>query len=236
MSAEVPPRNVSELIGDLVGALTAVSDPAKAGPMKAYMKEIAPFLGVPSPARRSATKTIRSEALKYDEPTFVQFCIACFAQPEREFHYVALDALDRRAKKLSESTLPVLRSLAETKSWWDSIDSLSTVIGAGVVRFVSWQTEIEKWATDSNFWIRRIAILHQLGQGVDTDTDRLFRIVLANASDREFFIRKAIGWALRDLAWKRPDVVLAFVDAHRADLSPLSVREATKNLRGARTK
>ena len=194
------------------------------------MKLIAPFLGVPSPERRRATKPVRQQAAKLDESDLLGVCAACFAQPEREFHYVAIDILDARAKKLSEASLPSLRRLAETTSWWDTIDALSTVVGAGVAHFASWRAEMERWAVDPDFWIRRIAILHQLGRRDATDVERLFRIILVNADDREFFIRKAIGWALRDLAWTNPAVVKEFVDLHRSSLSPLSVREAMKNI------
>ena len=199
--------------------------------MAAYMKEIAPFLGVASPLRRTATKAVRREVAQLDEPELLQWAELCFGhEREREYAYVALDVLERRASTLSEHALSSLRSLCESRSWWDTIDALSKIIGAGVQRHPSWEQAMDSWSIDPDMWIRRVAILHQLGQGHKTDTERLFRIVLRNSGDPAFFIRKAIGWALRDLAWQQPNVVAAFADAHLSELSPLSVKEATKNL------
>ena len=197
--------------------------------MAAYMKNVAPFFGVSAPMRRSATKDVRAKVLLHDDDGVLHFAELCFAEDHRELHYVAVDVLDKWAKRIGAGSLPRLRGLIQTKSWWDTVDGLARVVGAAVRRFPAWQVEMERWATDADIWIRRVAILHQLGQGHSTDVDRLFRIILLNVGDREFFIRKAIGWALRDLAWKRPDVVRGFVTEHRDRLSPLSAREALKN-------
>jgi 3-methyladenine DNA glycosylase AlkD len=231
MPPPAPLRTAEELCTAAGLKLGSVADPTRAPAMVAYMKGIAPFLGVASPARRTATKTVRAEAAQLDEQQLLLFAALCFdREREREYAYVAIDVLERRAETLSEGALPSLRKLCENRSWWDTVDALSKVVGAGVKRFASWKRAMDEWSTDNDLWIRRVAILHQLGEGHATDTRRMFRIILRNAADREFFIRKAIGWALRDLAWKQPDVVAEFVEHHRAELSPLSVREATRNL------
>ena len=223
-------RSIPALVVELRRTLSEAADTHLAEPMAKYMKDVAPFFGVQSVARRSVTRSVVSEAQGLGEIDLFTFAFACFDEPERELHYVALDTLRHRQKTLSETTLPLLRELVQTKSWWDTVDSLSGIVGAGVFRFPGWVHEIEDWSTDSDIWIRRVSILHQLGRGDDTDLGRLERVILANTDDKEFFIRKAIGWALRDLAWRQPQTVRTFVELHRSVLSPLSVREATKNI------
>ena len=225
-----PVRTVDELVTATRCELATVADPTRAGRMSRYMKGVAPFFGVPAPLRRHVTRSVRADALLHNDDALLEFAGGCFAMSEREVHYVAVDALEHRSKTLGENTLVRLRGLVQTKSWWDTVDPLSGIVGSGAVRYAGWREAMGSWATDPDMWIRRVAILHQLGRGNDTDLDCLFRIVLANAPDREFFIRKAIGWALRDLAWRQPRTVADFVERHRSDLSPLSVREATKNL------
>ena len=198
--------------------------------MAAYMKHHFAFLGVPKPQREGATKQIVRPLTFASEAELHGLVQALWSMPERELHYVATDILVRHGTVLTESALPFLRGLIVTNSWWDSVDGLVHVVGDGSVRFPSWIAEMREWATDPNHWIRRIAILHQLGRKQATDVDRLFEIVLANAADTDFFIRKAIGWALRDLAWSQPDLVVEFVRTHSDDLSPLSRREALKNI------
>ena len=230
-SAERTGRPVEELVSVARQTLQGAANPSRALDMANYMKGIAPYFGVASAERRALTKDLRAEAARYPEPDLLRFAVACFDEQERELHYVALDVLERREKTLGASSLSTLRQLVQTKSWWDTVDPLSGIIGAGVRRFPKWVREMEAWAVDPDMWIRRVAILHQLGCKTETDLDRLERIVLVNAGDREFFIRKAIGWALRDLAWHRPQTVAEFVEHHESVLSPLSVREATKNLK-----
>lgn len=223
-------RGVDALASEVADVLRQLADPVRAESMASYMKHVAPFYGIPAPLRRSATKELRREVLLCDADEILAFARLCFDASERECHYVALDVLQKAGRGLSEQALPLLRELAVTRSWWDTIDGLSPIVGAGAARFASWRVSIDDWATDQDIWIRRIAILHQNHYGDATDADRLFRIILQNASDREFFIRKAIGWALRTLAWKQPELVIAFVDEHQDVLSPLSIREAVKNI------
>ena len=220
-------REVTEAID---AALRSVADPAKAPAMAAYMKHHFAFLGVPKPQREMATMQLVRALTFADETDLQDLVMRLWALPERELHYVAIDVLLRHGTLLTEGSVPFLRQLILSNSWWDSVDGLVRVVGDGVVRFPSWVPIMREWATDPNRWIRRVAILHQLGRKIDTDVDRLTEIVLLNASDPEFFIRKAIGWALRDLAWSMPGVVVEIVHANLAVLSPLSRREALKNI------
>ena len=192
--------------------------------MRAYMKDISPFLGIPSPVRRKATKGLK-------RPPDSELLVACcelFALTEREYHYVAIDALDARAKHLPASALHDLLRLVQTKSWWDTVDGLAGCIGGLVTAHPILAVEIEGWIHHEDFWVQRVAILHQLRYKERTDVERLFRLCLVHASSREFFIRKAIGWALRQYAWTDPEAIRSFVEAHRSEFSGLTVREADR--------
>jgi len=122
-------------------------------------------------------------------------------------------------------------SLAQEKSWWDSVDGLASV--AGDVLFANRtqqsQLHIDSALKHTNMWVRRIAMTHQLGWRLETDQERLFGYARELAHEEDFFIRKAIGWALRDYARWQPETVAEFVETHRSQLSNLSVREALKH-------
>jgi 3-methyladenine DNA glycosylase AlkD len=138
----------------------------------------------------------------------------------------------RRAAPIETGPLPLARELITCKSWWDTVDTLATnVIGPLVRRFPELAGEMDRWIEDANMWLRRSAILRQLKYGADTDGSRLFDYVERTMADQDFFIRKAIGRALRQFAKTDPDRVRACVSANQRSLSPLSVREATKYLR-----
>lgn len=195
--------------------------------MAAYLKDHFAFLGIATPARRAATKPIPKPD-PGDVPAIVR---TLWAMPEREYHYVALDLLDATASKLEpEATLALIEVLALQNSWWDSVDGLAAIASGILRRNPHLRCIVWRWSDHENFWINRLAILHQNGWKQDTDTAILFKVCLSHASNREFFIRKAIGWALRDYAWIDGAAVQAFVDAHRDTLSTLSVREALKNI------
>lgn len=206
--------------------LRPLADHQRAEGMRAYMKGIAPFLGIAAPDRRRATKPVPLPP----DVELADDCRRLFALPEREFHYVAVEALAARAKKQPPAFLDELERFVRAGRWWDTVDVLVRGVGDLVRRYPELAPRMDEWVHDDDRWVARVAILHQLGARGATDTDRLARLCLARASDTEFFLRKAIGWALRDYAWTDPAWVRAFVDEHRDQLSGLSAREATKNL------
>lgn len=218
-------------VGRVRAALTAVGDPARAAAMAAYMKGIAPFLGVPAPVRRAAIRGLGLPSV--DELPGV--ARELWRQPEREFAYVAVDWTERATRKGPPGLLPLVEELVRSRSWWDTVDGLAACANNIVAAHPDLVGEMDLWVADADFWVARVAILHQLGRGANTDEARLFRMCLARADEREFFIRKAIGWALRDYAWRNPDAVDTFVSKYRAELSALTIREATKNLDKARS-
>jgi 3-methyladenine DNA glycosylase AlkD len=194
--------------------------------MAAYMKERFAFLGIPSPGRRAAQKEALGDWKAPSADDLAAFAGGCWARDERELQYAACDTLVRHVNRLGPDALALAEDLITTKPWWDTVDILaSRVVGPHAERPV-----IERWLDSGDLWLERTAILHQLGYGEETDVDFLFRACLTHARSSEFFLRKAIGWALRQYARTDPDAVRAFVTDHADELSGLSRREALKHL------
>ena len=190
-----------------------------------------PYLGIALPAQRALARGVVAGLPKPSEDDLRTVALGCWELPEREYQYFACDWLRTNVQVPGPSFLPTIRTLITTKSWWDTIDPLATrVVGGLVQRHPVLVATMDEWSADGNMWLVRTAILHQLHYGAATDTDRLFGYCTRQAGHRDFFVRKAIGWALRHYARTDPDAVRTYVDAHRGTLSPLSVREATKHL------
>lgn len=155
---------------------------------------------------------------------------ASWAQEHREFQYNALDYLAACKQYLTPDDIPWLRRFAEAKSWWETINRLDTIIGDIVLRHPELNSLMLEWAQDANFWIRPIATDHQRPRKERTDTQLLEEIIVKNFGSTEFFINKAIGWALREYSKTDPAWVADFIDRYRAQLAPLSIREGAKRL------
>lgn len=215
-------------VEDLVKELKAVANPDDAVAMKAYMKNKFEFLGVKTPARRKLTKTFLKQ-----QPNSVidwNFINEAWNYPYRELQYTALDYLEIRKKLLTPSDLPNLKKLAQTKSWWDTVDFLDRLVGSIIARFPETKEIILAWSCDEDIWLRRLAIDHQLLRKEETDTELLEKILVNNLGQAEFFINKAIGWALRDYSKTNPDWVRDFIERYRAEMAALSIREGSKYL------
>lgn len=199
--------------------------------MARYMRDRFEFLGVASTPRRTAAKSFIRSFDAQPPAAVIAITKQLWRRPEREFAYVGSDLLARQAKRLDAAHIDALHSFITTKSWWDTVDALAaSVVGPMVTRHPQLTAAMDEWIADDNLWLARTAILHQLKYGKATDTDRLFRYCTAQAGHPDFFIRKAIGWALRQYARTDPEAVRRFVANHRAELSPLSIREATTHL------
>jgi 3-methyladenine DNA glycosylase AlkD len=211
---------------EIRAVLEPLADAVKAAGMRAYMQDRFPFLGVQTPTRRQTT---RSLVRGYAGDALVA-AQALWAEPEREFQYVACDLLAARAADLAADAIEDVLGLVSSKSWWDTVDALAHTVGVLVRRFPALVDRMDELIDDPDLWRRRVALLHQLGWQADTNDERLFRYCLRRADETEFFIRKAVGWALRDYAWHAPAAVRRFLDSDGAKLSPLSLREAAKHL------
>ncbi|MGW7414727.1 DNA alkylation repair protein [Streptomyces sp. NPDC054863] len=225
----------SALADTVLARLTTVypkaADPVRAEQAAAYMKHVAPFLGIRSPERRALSRTVLDGTPRPDEADCSAIALRCWALEEREYHYFAVDHLRRYAGRLSSGFLPVARQLITTVPWWDTVDLLAAhVVGPLVTADPELRSVMDEWIGDDDLWVVRTALLHQLRHKDATDSARLFAYCLRRAGHPDFFIRKAIGWCLREYAKTDPAAVRDFVAAHRDVLSPLSAREALKNL------
>jgi 3-methyladenine DNA glycosylase AlkD len=214
-------------------AFNPLADATRAGQMKAYLLDQFEFLGLSAPVRRAAVKGIGKVQWQSADDVLAAAELL-WQKPEREYRYTAVDLLRKHSVVLSVNDLPTLQALLLRESWWETVDGMSAVIAEVMYTAVQQQPNAAKvmdvWLTHPNHWVRRSALLHQLGWRLDTDTTRLFGYALKLADEKEFFIRKAIGWALRDYARWNPQAVTNFLAEHRAVLSGLTLREAAKHL------
>lgn len=211
-------------------ALTDVADPSRAEPMSAYMKYREPFLGVKSPDRKRVQRPFLATGKGQTSNALLADATALWLEPEREFQYVAMDDLRRWAKRLDADALPAVRFLIQARSWWDTVDALAVHVVGPVVKRHGLESTMDVWIEDDDLWVARTALLHQLMYKIETDPERLFAYCERQMGHRDFFIRKAIGWALRQYAYVDPQGVRAFVRAHEDGLSGLSKREALKHI------
>jgi len=212
-------------------ALTPLADPAAAIGMKQYMKDVAPYLGIPTPARRTALRSAWKPLPALDQRNLGRFAKAMWQLPEREYQYAAIDAIDRYRGELSPAFLinPV-KTLVTTKPWWDTVDSLgSAAITPLVINHPELTATMWEWLRSGNVWLARAAIQHQRGKKDETDLQLLFDMCEVHITDREFWIAKAIGWALRDASAIWPQDVQAFIDRH-PDIAPVARREAQRGI------
>ena len=213
--------------------LRALADPALAPGQQAYMKSTMPFLGVRVPAVRALARRLGRETT--DPAVLRDAALALWRRAtHREERYAATALMSLRPLRGRLDMLDVHEEMIRTGAWWDHSDEVAHRLAETLdAHPVETGALLRRWMRDDDLWIRRVSIIGQLGRKDDVDFALLTEAIEANVGDApgagEFFIRKAIGWALRDAARTAPDRVRAFVDAH-PELSPLSRREALKHL------
>lgn len=205
------------------------ADAEKAVEMKKYMRDLFAYYGIPTPQRKEIYKDFlkaEKKSKKADWP----FLDLCCQDEHREFQYLVSDYLLALAQYLTIEDIPKIREYVLTKSWWDTVDFLSKVIG----RISDSDPDVDmlmlEWARDENRWIRRTAIEYQLGKKERTNTEVLEVILTVNFGTDDFFINKAIGWALREYSKTDPAWVADFIREHRDEMNALSIREGSKYL------
>ncbi|GIF72707.1 DNA alkylation repair protein [Asanoa siamensis] len=208
----------------------AARDPVRAASMRAYMRDQFAFLGIGSPRQRELAREATAGTARPTEADLLALADACWARPEREYQYFACAHLRRHAAVLTPEALPAVRRLITTRPWWDTVDVLAArVVGPLVAGHTPLVAAMDDWIRDDDVWVIRTALLHQLFYKRDTDAGRLFAYCTEQAGHTNFFVRKAIGWALREYAKTDPDAIRSYV-ATTPRLSGLSRREALKNL------
>lgn len=210
-----------------------LADPVKAPEMAAYMKTDMPFYGIQKPQRepvyRQLNREFRAQSVKQYESTV----LALWQLPHREEKYAAIEYAMRQRDFISEKRLPLYRRLVREGAWWDLVDPVAIHL-IGIAYLGSrkpLQEQMDAWIESPDLWIRRTAIICQIKHKTETDERRLFGYCRARASETEFFIRKAIGWALREYSYTAPDAVCEFLLQNQEQLSGLSFREGAKLLR-----
>ncbi|ADJ47789.1 DNA alkylation repair enzyme [Amycolatopsis mediterranei S699] len=222
------------LVKAIRAGLADLADPAKAPAMQAYMKSAMPFRGVAKPERSALLKRVLAEHTLPDRVTFSATVLELWRTAEfREERYAAVDLSGYRAYRQWQDPdlVPVYEEMIVGGAWWDHVDELAIRrIGPILRECRPRMTPIMlAWAHDGDLWRRRTAIICQVGAKEDTDTDLLTRAIEPAIGEAEFFLRKGIGWALREYAKTAPDWVRCFVDDHPG-LSGLSRREALKHI------
>ena len=228
------------LIDELLAALAAAADPALAPAMQAYMKSALPFLGLATPQRRRVVAETAARHAITDAPMLADTALALWRQAtHREQRYAALDLLRlaRSQKLIGPTLLPALIEMLRTGPWWDHNDEISGhALGLLLLREpATLKPLLRRWASGDDLWLRRAAMLCQRSiKGAAFDAVLLYDCLLPSVGNaplaREFFIRKGMGWALRERSYAAPDEVQAFCDAYRDRLSPLTLREALEVL------
>lgn len=206
------------------------ADRENAVKMAKYMRDLFKFYGIPTPVRKKLCRDILREEKKTETVDW-KFLDQCYADEHREFQYLAADCLIALNDFLTYEDIPKIRKYVKEKQWWDTIDCLDRVIGNIGLRDARVDALMLEWSADEDFWVRRIAIDHQLLRKEKTNTMLLEQIIVNNLGSDEFFINKAIGWSLRDYSKTDPEWVRAFLEKYGKEMDKLSIREAGKYIR-----
>jgi 3-methyladenine DNA glycosylase AlkD len=224
--------DVNRLIRSVETELEEAADPAKAGPMAAYMKTDMPLYGVQKAGRTPILRRLKRDYPPENISEYHEVTVALWEQPHREEKYLALGYAGTFDEFISSGSMALFERFITEGAWWDFVDETAARLVGRVLLKERSRTEatIRSWIDADDMWLRRTSIICQLKHKGDTDTVLLDDACTANLADTEFFIRKAIGWSLREHAKTDPDWVRRYVETNRVSLSGLSYREATKHL------
>ncbi|MDQ3143095.1 MAG: DNA alkylation repair protein [Bacteroidota bacterium] len=194
------------------------------------MRNQFPYYGIPSPLRKTIAKKLIQTTKPFDKNELIYLVTQCWAEPEREMVYIALDYSFKFQKKLDEGDIPFYDHLIENKSWWDTVDGLAPhIIGLIAIKNpVLTQNVAWKFISSNNFWYQRSALILQLFYKEKTNFDLMGALILERCSSKEFFVQKAMGWALRQYSKTNPEAVTNFIETHKKRLPPLAIREGNK--------
>lgn len=218
-------------INELALAFTANQNPENAFAMAKYMKNNFPFFGIKTEERRRIFKEIWNKNKEEVAANARAIALDLYSKQEREFHYCAIEILIKELKgNYKKEDIQLIEKLISNNSWWDSVDTIAkNILGEYLLEFpFETKNVTELFSKSDNMWLNRSAILFQLGYKQKTNADFLFSECLKQSHSKEFFIQKAIGWALREYAKTNPEIVKQFVKT--SNLKPLSTKEALKNM------
>lgn len=200
--------------------------------MKKYMKNRFEFYGIKSPLRKELSKPFLKKENLPNITEINSIIKELWREPQRELQYFAMDLLSKYSKQLKDEDYTIFEYMIINKSWWDTVDYISAVLVGNHFKIYCalGRTIPSKWILSNNMWLNRSAILFQLKYKQNTDENILFNFILKHSNSKEFFLRKAIGWALREYSKTKPQAVIEFVQKNESKLSGLSKREALKRI------
>ncbi len=209
-----------------------LADQKIASAQAAYMRDQFCYLGLKRPVRDGVQKELFKKHVITSREEFAQIVDHLWQKKYREFHYSALDLIIKQRKLWSPSIITLFERLVRTHSWWDTVDLIAAkLVGSLLEKYPDMVPMMDGWIEDPHLWIRRTAILFQLKWKERTDEKRLFAYCKKCAEEEEFFIRKAIGWALREYSKTAPKAVDKFISSNYSCLSSLSIREGSKYIK-----
>jgi 3-methyladenine DNA glycosylase AlkD len=214
--------------------LAAAANPERAPGMQAYMKSEMPYRGVSAPEMRAIAKRVIAEHPLSSCDEWRAAILELWRGAQfREERYAAMELIAHRGHRdcRTPEVLPMYDELITTGAWWDYVDEVAHHVAELLRKYPDEMRPVMRaWSTDENLWKRRVSIICQISFKKDTDLELLYATIEPNVAERNFFIRKAIGWALRAYAWTDPKEVARYVAANESRLSGLSRREALKNI------
>jgi 3-methyladenine DNA glycosylase AlkD len=219
---------IEQYFTELTRAFEKHADPVRAAGAKAYMRNKSEYYGLSSPQRRQVVKEFIAKAGYPPYENLEEMVHFAWEQPQREWQYTAMQITARYVKKAGPELIDLAEWMITHKSWWDSVDFVApNIAGMLFKRFPELKMQyIEKWMESGNLWLLRSCLIHQLRYNKTTEGTLLFELCERLADHPDFFIRKAIGWSLRQYSKFSPEAVIEFVNDHK--LSNLSRKEALK--------
>lgn len=227
-------KETDTLLSDVETRFKCHAQPEQAKQMRVYMKDQFPFLGIAQPKRKSLLKPTLIASKQLECEQLLTLITALYDLDEREFQYAAIDIFHENVKRFSADwyTIVPYLALVDRKAWWDSVDALRKPIASWTLQHkASHLSSMMKYLLGADsLWLRRLAITLQLQWKTQTDKAWLAQSIEMNRDDHQFFIQKAIGWALREFSKTEPDWVADFLQVHQTALSALAIKEASKYL------
>lgn len=206
--------------------LEKIADREQSIKMGNYMKNKFNFLGVPKPKLNSFMKPYLKESKKYDFDW--NFIDICWKNEYREAQYIAIEYLKLNEKKFLSTDLDRIKELIITKSWWETVDSLDSIVGELVLKDKELENTMLDWSKSDNIWLRRVSIDFQQRFKEKTNSKLLEQVIINNLGSNEFFINKAIGWSLREYSKTEEQWVKDFIKKNKDQMNKLSIKEAMK--------
>lgn len=220
-----------DFISQLEAAFNQNKNEDNAFQMKKYMKDLFSFYGIKTTERRAIFHELLKSNKQEISEDYREIALTLIKKEYRELHYCGIEILIKNLKKnYRKDDIKLVETFLITNSWWDSVDTISKyLLGQYLIEFPN-ETEkvIERFSNSENKWLNRSAIIFQLGYKKNTNYELLFSECVKHSQSKEFFIQKAIGWALREYGSVNPGLVINFVN--NTDLKPLSRKEAIRKL------